>query len=214
MEALTELSNASSSAQKYGPFFFALFLLLLTPAAVSFLMGRAVRDVGDDSIKSLVITTYLNYFRICVYVGSGCTATGVGWWLFENYRQYDALNKTLASLKWELETMKRISETMRYTAVGYIQQTGNMADNDFVNTLGRETIVYSHPVNGKTWIFAVISDHPIDPKEPVPVIMTITVPATKERVTWNLELPIQASPKPLHYNLVIDDGGARIVLQQ
>jgi hypothetical protein len=100
---------------------------------------------------------------------------------------------------------------MNYTTIGYIENATDLK-NQFINTLGRPSVVFSRE-GGKNdvWIFAVISDKPIETAQPIPIILTYNVPGTEKTIFWNLDLPIEASQSPISYRFTIDDSGAHIV---
>lgn len=212
LNVLSKLGDASSAAQKYGPFYFALFLLLIIPFASAPLLKKSVEKEKDTRIRQALLEHYSLYFRICLLIGALCTVVSVAWWLYANYRQEDAIAASLAALKSEVDQMRSKEKEMRYTTIGYIENTTDLK-NEFVNTLGRPSIVFSRE-GGRTntWMFAVISDQPILPAQPISIILAYTVPTSGEHIYWHIDFPIKASATPLAYRFTVDQDGAHIQL--
>jgi hypothetical protein len=210
MTALDKINDASSVAQKYGPFYFALVLLLFVPLVASPFIKRFAASAGDAKTRIILIENYSLYLKLCLFVGVFCTLASVAWWLFEGYRQDDLMLRSLNALRAEVAEMKSRETAMRYTTIGYIENTTDLR-NEFINTLGRPSVVFSRQGwPGNTWLFAVISDQPIQPSEPVPIILEYTVPSTNERIFWHLDFPIKASATPIAYKFTVDQDGAHI----
>jgi hypothetical protein len=210
IEALGKLNDASSAAQKYGPFYFALFLLLFVPFIASSIIKRSAENANDEQTKSAILAHYNWYFNVCLTIGALCTVAGVVWWFYDNYRQSALIDQSLAALKAELSDLKAKEADMQYTTVGYIENTTGMS-NQFINTLGHPSIVFS-PQGGpeNRWVFAVMSDQPIQPARPLQIELAYTDPASGKQTFWPLGLPVQASSTPIAYRFTIDQDGAHI----
>jgi hypothetical protein len=61
-DALAKLSDASSSAQQYGPFYFATLVLILVPLIFYFLVKKMEAKSGDADVKKAILSRYMNYF--------------------------------------------------------------------------------------------------------------------------------------------------------
>ncbi len=85
-DAVDKLSSASSAAQKYGPFYFALFLLLFVPFIAGTIIKRSANRTDDSRTREIILRSYDSYFRTCLYIGAFCTVSGVIWWFYQNYR--------------------------------------------------------------------------------------------------------------------------------
>ena len=209
-DLISKLNDASKSAEQFGPFYFALFLLLFVPLIAATFIKRSADKAVDPKTRQIILSNYSEYFRICMYIGAFCTLSGVGWWFYQSYRQAALIDSSIISLTSQVNELKIRELSMRYTTIGYIENATPLK-NEFLNTLGRPSVVFSREgAPGNTWIFAVISDQPIEELKPISVILEY-VSSDGDRVFWNLDLPIHASPTPIAYRLTIDQDGAHIV---
>jgi hypothetical protein len=109
LKALNNLEQSASFAQKYGPYFFAVALLIITPFVARAVFNKSIQD-ADEELKEKAYADFRFYFRSTMMVGILCVFAGVGRWLFDSYREGDRTLATVTELKNKLQ---KFDETMK-----------------------------------------------------------------------------------------------------
>ncbi|MGN6570927.1 MAG: hypothetical protein ACTHLO_05890 [Pseudolabrys sp.] len=163
VKALDDLEKSASFAQKYGPYFFAVALLVVTP-----FIARAVFDKSiartDKKLREEAYADFRLYFRSTLAVGIFCVIAGVGWWLYDSYREGARTLQTVTDLKGKLQNFEATMKTMNFTAFGVIGP-GLKAHDVFYRTdlNGELTIALAKlpiplPNSEASWLFVILSD--------------------------------------------------------
>ena len=161
MKALEQLNDSASFAAKYGPFFFAVALLIVTPFVALALFKKYL---GGGRQNQNAYQDFRFYFRGTVVAGLVCVAVGVAWWLFDNYREGRRTQQLVADLARQIPGLHAAIAEKKYAVVGVIVD-GIKESDEFVPTFASEqTIVFSRVPPTNNLFFVVLSDDAI-PKD-------------------------------------------------
>jgi hypothetical protein len=161
MKALEQLNDSASFAAKYGPFFFAVALLIVTPFVALALFKKYL---GGGRQNQNAYQDFRFYFRGTVVAGLVCVAVGVAWWLFDNYREGRRTQQVVADLAKQIPGLHAAIAEKKYAVVGVIVD-GIKESDEFVPTFASEqTIVFSRVPPTNNLFFVVLSDDAI-PKD-------------------------------------------------
>lgn len=168
INALNQLEQSAGLAQKYGPYFFAVALLVVAPFIC--------RKIFQDSLHSADADERLQargdfrfYFRATVSLGVFCVVAGVGWWLFENYRESSRTAAQVAELKAQLQKIDATMQTMNFAASGVISAglpaddvlSANMFDPNMLIAFAKLPLDPRQP--DAKWLFVVLSNQELPP---------------------------------------------------
>lgn len=169
IQALNNLEQSSSFAQKYGPYFFAVALLTVTPFVARAVLGRSMAKRSDPKTRNQAYEDFRFYFRSTVVVGIACVVVGVAWWVYSSYREDARTVHTVAELKSQLEKLEATMKAMNFTAFGVIGP-GVKAHDVFYQTQFSDqlSIVFAKlpsPLSQSeaSWLFVVLSDKELPP---------------------------------------------------
>jgi hypothetical protein len=156
--ALAKLEQPASFAQKYGPFFFAVLLLVLAPFLCRLLFaksfGQKKQRASDPEYQD-----FRFYFRSTIVAGLICTALGVLWFFYENYNQVTQTNVLVAELKKKVTDLEGELKG-RYNTVAGLISAGLEPEDQLHAFLDpqRSTVVARAPESKNSWFFIIISD--------------------------------------------------------
>jgi hypothetical protein len=184
INAVNKLDQSAGSAQKYGPFFFALLLLILGPLLCRMVFSKSLGD-GKHSAKDPEYQDFRFYFRSTIVVGLLCVMAGVGWFFFENFRQVEQTKGLIGELKSKVLSLEQeekaklaaLEDEMKkkvgdledelkgkyYTFAGLISSGIEPNDEFFHTTVGSQlSIIFTRvPQSRNIWFFAVISENQV-----------------------------------------------------
>lgn len=162
VKALNDIGQSASFAQKYGPFFFAVALLVITPFIARAVFQKSIQRT-DKSMRQKAYEDFRFYFRATVMVGIVCVFAGVGWWLFDSYREGARTLAAVADLQKKLSDNQGTIKNMNFTTYGIIGP-GLKAHDVFFQTQFTEelSIVFAKlpsplPNSEASWLFLVLS---------------------------------------------------------
>jgi hypothetical protein len=164
INALDKLNDSASFAAKYGPFFFAVALLVITPfvALAAFKKFLGPRSAGRQYQNAY--EDFRFYFRGTIIAGLACVAVGVAWWVFDNYREGQRTQQLVADLARKIAGLQTAIAEKKYAVVGVIID-GIKESDEFVPTFAdQQTIVFSRVPPTNNLFFVVLSDDAI-PKD-------------------------------------------------
>lgn len=162
VKALNDIGQSASFAQKYGPFFFAVALLVITPFIARAVFQKSIQR-ADKNMRQRAYEDFRFYFRATVMVGIVCVFTGVGWWLYDSYREGARTLAAVADLQKKLSDNQGTIKNMNFTTYGIIGP-GLKAHDVFFQTQFTEelSIVFAKlpsplPNSEASWLFLVLS---------------------------------------------------------
>jgi len=168
LSALNQLEQSASLAQKYGPYFFALALLVIAPFICRKIFQESLHSADADE-RLRASQDFRFYFRLCVVGGMFCVFAGVGWWTYENYRERARTVAQVAELKTKLEKFDAIMKGMNFAAYGTISD-GVPADDVLIANMfdPNMSIVFAKLPNKSlhseaSWFFVVLSKQELPP---------------------------------------------------
>jgi hypothetical protein len=163
-DALEKINNSASFAHKYGPFFFAVTLLLVAPIIALAIFKRSVdKSVSDRNYES-AYKDFRFFFRTSLLVGFVCVAVAVGWWIYQNYREVDQTKTLVADLTRQVRALKEAIAEKKYAVIGLIVD-GVREHDEFTPTFSdhKRTIFFSRLPQTNDLLFLVLSDEDIPP---------------------------------------------------
>jgi hypothetical protein len=168
INALNQLEQSASLAQKYGPYFFAVALLVVAPFICRKIFQDSLHSQDADE-RQQARGDFRFYFRATVMLGVFCVLAGVGWWLFENYRENSRTVAQVAELKSQLQKIDAIMKTMNFATFGVISAglpaddvlTANMFDNNMLIAFAKLPVDPRQPE--AKWLFVVLSNQELPP---------------------------------------------------
>jgi hypothetical protein len=159
LDALTKLGDSASFAQKFGPYYFALLLLAIGPFICRAALASSLA-AKEANVRTRAYEDFRFYLRSVVKLGAFCVIAGVGWFLFDNYRESGKTVATLAELKAKVEKLDGTLKNMNYVAAGVIASGLKPKDELYV-TMGNSdiSIVFAKlPQSTSQWYFVVTSN--------------------------------------------------------
>jgi len=161
LKALEELNTSAGFAQRYGPFFFAIALLVLTPFVALVIFKRFIGDTSAGQMHQRAYDDFRFYFRLTVVGGLVCVGVGVAWWVYENFRQVGQTQQLVAGLTKQVGELQSAISDKKYAVVGVIMD-GVKENDEFTHSLGgQRTIVFSRMPETNSLFFVVLSDDQI-----------------------------------------------------
>ena len=168
VNALNQAGQSASFAEKYGPYFFAIALLVITPFICKIVFASALTSKNPD-VRKRAMEDFRFYFRRTSTAGLFCVVAGVGWWMFESYRESSRTQAYVVELKGKVEKFDTLTKSMNFAAYGVIS-AGIKAEDNFYATLidPRMSIVFAklpaNIVNSEaSWFFVVLSNQELPP---------------------------------------------------
>lgn len=162
VKAINDIGQSASFAQKYGPFFFAVALLVITPFIARAVFQKSIQRT-DKAMRQRAYEDFRFYFRATVMVGIVCVFAGVGWWLYDSYREGARTLAAVADLQKKLSDNQGTIKNMNFTTYGIIGP-GLKAHDVFFQTQFTEelSIVFAKlpsplPNSEASWLFLVLS---------------------------------------------------------
>jgi hypothetical protein len=162
VKALNDIGQSAGFAQKYGPFFFAVALLVITPFVARAVLEKSIQRT-DKAMRQKAYEDFRFYFRATVMVGIFCVFAGVGWWLYDSYREGARTLAAVEELKERLSKNQGTIKNMNFTHYGIIGP-GLKAHDVFFQTQFTEelSIVFAKlpsplPNSEASWLFVVLS---------------------------------------------------------
>jgi hypothetical protein len=190
IKALNEISQQATLAHKYGPFFFAIALLVVAPFVCLAIFKRSIAGTSEARLRDKAYTDFRFYFRSAIIVGIFCVFAGVAWWFYESYRQVDRTNETVRELQNKLGVVEAAIQEKKYAIVGVIMD-GIKDSDEFVPTLGgQNTVVFSRLPDSNSLFFIILSNDQIAGNMELLVSWRQYDEATRAR-TRVVALPIQ-----------------------
>jgi hypothetical protein len=162
VKTLNDIGQSASFAQKYGPFFFAVALLVITPFIARAVFEKSIQRT-DKRLRLKAYEDFRFYFRATVTVGIFCVFAGVGWWFYDSYREGARTLAAVAELQEKLNKNQGTIKNMNFTSYGIIGP-GLKAHDVFIQTQFTEelSIVFAKlptplPNSEASWLFVVLS---------------------------------------------------------
>jgi hypothetical protein len=159
IDALGKLGDGASFAQKFGPYYFALLLLAVGPFICRAALYGSL-NAKDASSRTRAYEDFRFYLRSVVKLGAFCVVAGVGWFLFDNYRQGSQTVQVLAELKARVEKLDGTLKNMNYVVAGVISSGLKPKDELYMTMAnGDVSIVFAKlPQSTSQWYFVVMSN--------------------------------------------------------
>ena len=163
LKALNDLEQSASFAQKYGPYFFAVALLVVTPFIAQAVFNRSIQNASDPKLKAKAYDDFRFYFRSTLTVGIFCVIAGVGWWLYDSYREGARTLTAVTDLQEKLKKFQVTMKNMNFTAYGIIGPGLKAHDVFFQTQFNNDlSIVFAKlpsplPNSEASWLFVVLS---------------------------------------------------------
>lgn len=164
VKALNNLEQSYSFAQKYGPYFFAVGLLIITPFVARLVFAKTIQGRGTEKLKEKAYADFRFYFRSTLSVGILCILIGVAWWLYDSYRLDNHTLATVTELKSQLQKYQDTMKDMNFAVSGVIGP-GLEAQDVFYQTQFNDelSIVFAKlpsplPQSKASWVFVVLSN--------------------------------------------------------
>ncbi len=160
IEILGKLGEGAGFAQKFGPYYFALLLLAAGPFICRAALNSSL-NAKDAKERNKAYDDFRFYLRSVVKLGAFCVVVGVGWFLFDNYRESGKTVATLNVLKARVEKLDGTLKNMNYVAAGVISSGLKPKDELYV-TMGSSdiSIVFAKlPQSTSQWYFVVTSSN-------------------------------------------------------
>ena len=167
-ELIDQLEHATITAEKYGPFFFALVFMCVIPTGLVFLYRYLFSSTSNSEIKKGLYTDFRIYFHVAVACGVICTVLSTAWWIYASYRYneqsreaFEGLRSNIAAQETAINNMKKEDALQSYTAIGRIEDNPD-PDLQFDNVLFEPQIYFTKsPYGRNSWIFLIISKTPL-----------------------------------------------------
>jgi hypothetical protein len=164
INALDKLNDSASFAAKYGPFFFAVALLIVTPFGALAMFKKFLGERSGSRSYQSAYEDFRFYFRGTVVAGLACLTVGVAWWLFDSYREGERTKQLVADLGRQVSGLQTAIAEKKYAVVGVIVD-GIKESDEFIPTfVDQQTIVFSRVPPTNNLFFVVLSDEAI-PKD-------------------------------------------------
>ena len=168
IKALSDLEQSANFAQKYGPYFFALVLLVVAPFVCRAVFSNSIDKAPDLDVRAKAYDDFRYYFRHTVQLGIFCVLAGVGWWLFDSYKEDTRTGASISELKARLADMDSMRKNMSYAAYGMISTGLKPKDMLFSSVNPTAQIVFTKvpvtdPNSDATWFFVLLSDKALPP---------------------------------------------------
>lgn len=128
IKALDAMHRASGFAHQYGPYFFAVTLLLLVPFVALAVFKYASQKTPDGELRAHAYEDFRLYFRCTIFAGFACVFVGVAVWVYENFRQVQQLRPTIENLSEQVKTLNAALGEKKYIVVGLIADGINESD--------------------------------------------------------------------------------------
>jgi hypothetical protein len=163
MKALNDIGQSAGFAQKFGPFYFAVALLVITPFIARAVFTKSIQR-ADKNLREKAYDDFRFYFRSTVMVGIFCVFAGVGWWLYDSYREGARTLAAVADLQGKLNKFQGTMKNMNFTAYGIIGPGLKAHDVIFQTQFSDElSIVFAKlpsplPKSEASWLFVVLSE--------------------------------------------------------
>jgi hypothetical protein len=191
--ALDKLERSAAFAQRYGPYFFALALLVVGPFLCRLVFARSL-SAGKHRASDPQYQDFRFYFRSTITVGLLCVVAGVAWFFFENFRQVAQTNELVAELKKKVAGLEASLKGKSNTFAGLISSGLDPRDELHITFIDpKRTLICARvPQSSSSWYFVVVSDEELSsPFEvyvgwshgspdiaPIPVQITLLRPAS------------------------------------
>lgn len=163
VNSLNQLEQSASFGEKYGPYFFAVALLVVAPFISRAVFAGSLAS-ADATVRERALEDFRFYFRSTVMVGIFCVVAGVGWWIYENVRESARTQAKVAELTTQLQKFETLVKSMNFASYGVIS-AGIKADDIFYATLvNPQMSVYfaklpAAVINSEaSWLFVVLSN--------------------------------------------------------
>ncbi len=170
LNAINSLQQSTSIAEKYGPYFFALALLIVAPFLCRAVFAKEIDRARDADVRRKAYADFRLYFRSTLAAGLFFSLAAVGWWLYENLREEARTSQALAELKIQLAAINQTMEKMHFAASGVISE-GLSPEDVFITTFTTTSdisIVFAKLPTAMfqseaSWYFVVMSNKELPP---------------------------------------------------
>lgn len=170
INALNQLEQSASFAQKYGPYYFAVALLIVAPFVCRAIFSSAFNST-NEAARTAAYADFRLYLRTVLLLGSLCIVAGVGWWLFENYRENNRTLAAVEELKTKLAKVDSTLHNMTYAIAGVISTGLNPQDVLYLTIPNSDmSIVFAKLPQSAAWYFVVMSDKELPPSLEISVV--------------------------------------------
>lgn len=155
---LDRLNESASFAAKFGPFFFAVALLVVTPFAALIMFRKFLGPASSGRHYQRSYEDFRFYFRSTIIAGLACVVVGVGWWLFDSYREGRRTQQLVADLQGQVTTLAAAVGEKQYAAAGMIVR--GVATSDELTPFYQSgmTVVFGRIPRTNSIFFVVLSD--------------------------------------------------------
>jgi hypothetical protein len=158
INTLNQLEQSASFAQKYGPYYFAVALLIVAPFVCRAIFSSAFNST-NEAARAAAYADFRLYLRTVLLLGSLCIVAGVGWWLFENYRENNRTLAAVEELKTKLAKVDSTVHNMTYAIAGVILDGLNPQDVLNLTIQNSDmSVVFAKLPQSAAWYFVVMSD--------------------------------------------------------
>jgi hypothetical protein len=164
VDALDKINNSASFAYKYGPFFFAVTLLVVAPFIALAIFTRSAGKSGNGRNYQQAYDDFRFFLRSSVLVGFVCVAVAVGWWIYQSYHEVGQTKTLVADLTRQVRALKEAIAEKKYAVIGLIVD-GVREHDEFTPTFSdqKRTIFFSRLPQTNDLLFLVLSDEDIPP---------------------------------------------------
>lgn len=187
LKSLDELNKSVEFAYKYGPYFFAIFLLIVAPFVWVTVFKRWIGNSTDKRLHDKVYGDVRVYLRATFVGGIACVLIGVLVWVYENYHRVDGVIKTIPELKAQIEQLHRVTGEKKYTVAGMITN-GIGANDEFQQAISDMTIVFSRLPATNSVFFLILSD------DKIPDVLDFLIPFGQFDPKSNVRTPLVMIP--------------------
>jgi hypothetical protein len=160
-DALLKVGQSAPFAQQYGPYYFALALLVVGPFICRVVFWKSLQG---GAANNPAYQDFRFYFRSTVIAGLMCVAGGVGWFFYDNYYRMSQTVALMAELRLKVTALEGDLKN-RYNTVAGIISTGLAPTDELHVTMidSQRCIVFARVhQSSNLWIFAVISEKELD----------------------------------------------------
>lgn len=206
--SLDKLASSASFAAKYGPFFFAVALLVVTPFVALAIFKKFLNPSSAARKSQPAYEDFRFYFRGTVTAGLLCVAVGVGWWVFDNYSHGEDTRNNLTELQQRLVELQNMLAEMQYTRVGVIVNGADPTDEILPYDSRGMSIYFGRIPSTGNLFFAVLSNTVI------PSDLNVTVLWGQRGIRMTpIPLKMILAKNPKEYRLKFDPQGLGALIQ-
>jgi hypothetical protein len=163
VNALNQVEQSASFGEKYGPYFFAVALIIIVPFISRAVFAGSLAS-ADATVRKRALEDFRFYFRLTAVTGVLCVVAGVGWWIFENFRESARTQAKVAELTVQLQKLDTLIKGMNFASYGVISAGIKPEDIFYATLVNPQMSVYfaklpAAVINSEaSWFFVVLSN--------------------------------------------------------